>query len=81
MHLEPVFQNLEARAPNFDLRYKGQVKSYSEGDCPNVEAFRRRICLIKTGMQTLDKVHAQVDALGATIRYFAGSNSTVSPAA
>ena len=74
-------QNLEDRAPNFDPRYKGQVKSYNEGDCPNVEAFRRRICLFKTGMQTLDKVRAQVDALGATIRYFAGSNSIASPTA
>ena len=81
VHLEPVFQNLEDRAPNYDPRYKGQVKSYNEGDCPNVEAFRRRICLFKTGMQTLDKVRAQVDALGATIRYFAGSNSIASPTA
>ena len=81
VHLEPIFQNIEDRAPNFDPRYKGQVKSYNEGDCPNVEAFRRRICLFKTGMQTLDKVRAQVDALGATIRYFAGSNSIASPTA
>ena len=76
VHLEPIFQTMafygpRERAPNFDPRYKGNVKSYNEGDCPNVEAFRKRLCLFKTNMQTLDKVNAEVDALRATIRHYA----------
>lgn len=76
VHLEPVFRTLSffgspERAPNFDPRYRGQVKGYGPGDCPNVEAFRSRLCLFKTGMQTLAKVEAQVEALRATIRYYA----------
>jgi len=76
VHLEPSFQNMEFiggkdRAPNFDPRYKGQVKSYQEGDCPNVEQYRKSLCLFKTGMQNLEDVEAQVDALAATIRHFA----------
>ncbi len=76
VHLEPIFQTMafygsRDRAPNFDPRYKGQVKSYDAGDCPNVEAFRRYLCLFKTGMTTLDKVHRQVDALRATLRHYA----------
>jgi perosamine synthetase len=76
VHLEPIFQTMSFygardRAPNFDPRYKGKVKSYNEGDCPNVEAFRKRLCLFKTGMQTLEAVNREVDALRATIRHFA----------
>jgi perosamine synthetase len=76
VHLEPVFRTLSFygspdRAPNFDPRYRGQVKGYGAGDCPNVEAFRSRLCLFKTGMQTLAKVEAQAEALRATIRYYA----------
>lgn len=75
VHLEPIFQSLAfygepERAPHFDPRYKGDVKGYSAGDCPNVESFRKHVCLFKTGMQTLDKVRAQVDALQAVIRYY-----------
>jgi len=76
VHLEPIFQTMvfygsHNRAPNFDPRYKGRMKSYSEGDCPNVETFQKTLCLFKTGMQTLDKMNAQVDALRSTIRYYA----------
>lgn len=76
VHLEPVFTNLSfhgspERSPNFDPRYKGKVKSYQAGDCPNVENFRSKICLFKTGMQSLDKIEAQVNALRATIRHYA----------
>jgi perosamine synthetase len=76
VHLEPVFQRLSfygtpERAPNFDPRYKGSVKGYREGDCPNVEDYRKRLCLFKTGMQTLDKVDREFDALQATIRHYA----------
>ncbi len=76
VHLEPVFRSLSfygapERAPNFDPRYKGSVKAYREGDCPNVEDYRKRLCLFKTGMQTLDKVHRELDALRATIRHYA----------
>jgi len=76
VHLEPIFQTMafygpRERAPNFDPRYRGSVKGYNPGDCPNVEAFRKHLCLFKTGMTTLDKVNAQVDALRATIRYYA----------
>ncbi len=76
VHLEPIFQTMafygaRDRAPNFDPRYKGQTKSYNKGDCPNVETFQKILCLFKTSMQTLDKVHAQVDALQSTIRYYA----------
>lgn len=75
VHLEPIFQTMEfygtrRQAPNFDSRYKGKVKSYNAGDCPNVESFRKNLCLFKTGMQSLDKVNAQVDALRATIKYY-----------
>ncbi len=76
VHLEPIFRTMafygsRDRAPNFDPRYKGQVKSYDEGSCPTVETFRRSLCQFKTGMQMLDKVNAQVDALRSTIRYYA----------
>ena len=76
VHLEPIFQTMafhgaKDRAPNFDPRYKGRVKSYNIGDCPNAEEFRKTLCLFKTGMQTLDKVNAQIDALRATIRHYA----------
>ena len=75
VHLEPVFQSLEffgsrEQAPHFDLRYKGNVKSYNKGDCPHVERFRKQLCLFKTGMQNLDKVYGQVEALQKTIRYY-----------
>lgn len=75
VHMEPIFQSMafygpRQRAPHFDPRYKGKVKSYNEGDCPNVESFRKHLCLFKTSMQTLDKVNAQVDALQATIRHY-----------
>jgi perosamine synthetase len=75
VHLEPVFRNLSfygspERSPNFDPRYKGGAKRYGEGDCPNVESYRKHLCLFKTGMQTLDKVNAEVDALRATIRHY-----------
>ncbi len=75
VHLEPVFRSLSfhgspERAPNNDPRYKGRVKSYQAGDCPQVEAFRTQLCLFKTGMQTPDKVNAQIDALRATIRWY-----------
>ena len=76
VHLEPAFQNMafygsRDRAPNFDPRYKGNVKSYNQGDCPNVETFRKTMCLFKTGMQTLKKVEAQIQALRKTIRHYA----------
>ncbi|MEM7539611.1 MAG: DegT/DnrJ/EryC1/StrS family aminotransferase [Chloroflexota bacterium] len=75
VHLEPVFRELSfygapERSPNFDSRYYGTVRSYQAGDCPNVEAFRRVTCLFKTGMQSLDVVHQQAEALQATIRAF-----------
>ena len=76
VHLEPIFQSMEFygsrdRAPNFDPRYKGKVKSYNVGDCPNVEGFRKFVSLFKTSMTSLDKVKGQVDALRATIRHYA----------
>ena len=74
-HLEPIFQTLafygsSTRAPHFDSRYDGAVKGYSVEDCPNVESFRKRLCLFKTSMQTLEKVNEEVDALRATIRHY-----------
>jgi perosamine synthetase len=76
VHLEPVFRTLSffgaaERSPNFDPRYKGRVKGYQAGDCPQVEAFRSKLCLFKTGMQRLEKVDAQVEALRKTVRYYA----------
>ena len=76
VHLEPIFQSLAfygapERAPHFDPRYKGRVKGYRAGDCPNVESFRRRLCLFRTGMTTLEGVNEQVDALRAAIRHYA----------
>jgi len=75
VHLEPIFQTMafygsRERSPNFDPRYRGNVKSYNEGDCPNVEEFRKYMCLFKTNMQTLEKVNSQVEALRETIRYY-----------
>lgn len=77
VHLEPIFQSMTfygspERAPHFDPRYEGEVKGYNEGLCPNVEEFRKRLCLFKTSMQTLDAAEAQVDALRSTIRYYEG---------
>jgi hypothetical protein len=76
VHLEPVFRSLSffgssGRSPNFDPRYRGRVRSYQVGDCPQVEAFRNRLCLFKTGMQSPEKVEAQAEALQQTIRYYA----------
>ena len=76
VHLEPAFRNLAfhgapERAPNFDPRYRGRVKSYSEGDCPTAESVRRSLCLFKGGMQTWDKARGQAEALSRTIRYYA----------
>lgn len=75
VHLEPIFQTMEffgskGRSPHFDSRYKGTVKGYSEADCPSVESFRKRLCQFKTGMQTLEKVDSEMDALHATIRHY-----------
>ena len=75
VHLEPIFQSMafygsRERAPNFDPRYKGKVKGYSEGDCPVAEEVRKYLCLFKTGMQRLEKVESQLDALGKTIRSY-----------
>ena len=76
VHLEPIFQTMafygsRERAPNFDPRYKGAVKRYRRGDCPNVESIQNRLCLFKAGMQNLDKVKEQVEALRTTIRHYA----------
>ena len=76
-HLEPIFQSMTwhgsvQRSPHFDPRYKGAVKGYPVGDYPNVESIYRSLCCFKTGMQTMDKVNAQVDALAAAIRHFQG---------
>ena len=75
VHLEPIFQSLvfygaRERAPNFDPRYRGAVKAYRAGDHPVAENIRRSLCLFKTGMQTLEKVRSQVDALRAAIRHY-----------
>ena len=53
------------------LATKGAVKRYSRGDCPIVESMQSRLCLFKAGMQTLDKINGQVEALRATIRHYA----------
>ena len=76
LHLEPIFRTMafygaRERSPNFDPRYKGQVKSYQVGDCPVLEAMQPHLCQFKTSMQTLEKVHQQVEALQKTVRYFA----------
>ena len=76
VHLEPVFRDLSfygspERAPNFDPRYKGKVREYRIGDCPNAEDFRRYLCLFKTGSQTTERVDSQLDALLNTIRHYA----------
>ncbi len=75
VHLEPIFQTMEffgppERAPHHDPRYRGNVKGYSKMDCPNVESFRKRLCQFRTGMQTLEKVETEMDALRATIRHY-----------
>ena len=75
VHQEPVFQSLgfygdPARAPHFDPRYQGEMKQYTDDDCPQVESFRKRLCQFKTGMQTLEKVEREMSALDATIRHF-----------
>ena len=75
VHLEPIFQTLSfygspGRAPHFDPRYKGKVKGYREGDHPVAEQLRSRLCLFKTGMQTLASVESQEAALRAVIRHY-----------
>lgn len=75
VHLEPIFQTMSfygsrERAPNFDTRYKGKVKSYNESDCPQIEAIQRCLCQFKTSMQTRQKADQQVEALQKTIRYY-----------
>ena len=75
VHMEPVFRNLAFyarpdQAPNFDPRYKGNVKSYQQGDCPVCESLQPRLCQFKTSMQTLEKAQSQVNALRRTIRHF-----------
>ena len=50
---------------------RGKVKSYQAGDCPVLEEMQPRLCQFKASMQTLDKVRVQVEALQATIRYYA----------
>ena len=76
VHLEPVFRDLsfygsKERSPLYDPRYKGNVKGYGEWDCPTLKAIRKQLCLFKTGMQRMENVKLQVDALQATIRHFA----------
>ncbi len=76
VHLEPVFRDLAFyarpdQAPNFDPRYKGNVKSYQQGDCPICESLQPRLSQFKTSMQTLGKVQSQVHALRKTIRQLA----------
>ena len=78
IHLEPVFRDLAFyarpdQAPNFDPRYKGNVKSYQVGDCPTCEAIQPTLCQFKTSMTTMEKVEVQVDALRATVRHYAGT--------
>ena len=73
---EPVFRTMTFhgspdRAPHFDPRYRGDVKGYNAEDYPAVESFRKRLCCFKTGMQTLEKVEAEMAALRATIRHYA----------
>lgn len=75
VHLEPTFQEMTfhddpQRAPNFDPRYKGDMKDYKTVECPMVESFRKRLSQMRTGMQTLEKVEREMDALEATIRHF-----------
>jgi len=75
VHLEPVFRDLSfygdpKRSPLHDPRYKGKVKLYGMGDCPQLESFRSGMCLFKTGMQQLDKAVRQAEALNKTIRYY-----------
>jgi len=75
VHIEPIFQTMAfygapERSPHFDPRYKGGVKSYGKGDCPNVESFRKRLCLFKTSMQTLEKLENEMEALRATILHY-----------
>lgn len=75
-HLEPIFQTMTwhgsvERAPHFDLRYKGNVKSYKAGDYPNVESIYENLCCFKTSMQAIERVEREMDALRATIRYYA----------
>ena len=74
-HLEPIFQAITChgaveRCPHFDPRYKGKVKTYPEGEYPGVESFWKRLSFFKTGMQTLDAVERQMDALRDAIRHY-----------
>jgi perosamine synthetase len=72
-HREPIYRNMNfygdlERGPHFDPRYKGTVKGYDPADYPNVESFWMRLCCFKTGMQTLEKVDSDMEALEKTIR-------------
>jgi len=75
VHLEPVFRDLAFyrrpdQAPNFDPRYRGNVKSYQAGDCPVCESVQPFLCQFKTSMQTPERVEEQAEALRKTIRHF-----------
>ena len=75
LHMEPIFQSLAyygspERSPNFDPRYHGKVKAYHAGDCPVYEGMQRHLCQFKTGMQRLDIVNQQVEALAKVIQHF-----------
>ena len=48
------------------------MKSYQRGDCPVAESIQPRLCAFKTGMQTLEAVEKQVEALRKAVRYYNG---------
>lgn len=75
MYLEPVFLNMNFygdayRAPNFHPLYKGDVKSYQRGDCPNAERVQRTLLQFKTSFQDYSIAQKQAECLHKTIEYF-----------
>lgn len=75
VHLEPTFMRMNFygdayRAPNFHPLYKGNVKSYSRGDCPVCEEVQRTLVQFKTSFQDYDTAVQQAEALKKTVEYF-----------
>ena len=75
IYLEPTFRQMNFygdafRAPNFHPLYKGNVKSYNQGDCPVVEKLQPTIAQFKTSYQNYDTAKKQADALHRTIQFF-----------
>lgn len=75
VHLEPVFQKMNFfgpawRGPSFHPLYQGNVKRYSEGDCPVFEKIQPTMLQFKTSATTYEVARGQAEALEKTLEWF-----------